>query len=123
MLYKSIIDRAVEQCSKSTHSQKHGAVIFKGKRLYSSGFNASNRSVRSINPIARRWKTSIHAEVAAIINAKKDLTGLDILVVRLNNKGQFMLSKPCQHCLDYIDYCSIRNIYYSIPYYPYILKM
>lgn len=123
MIPNSIISKAVDVCYKSEHSQKHGAVIFKGKRIYSMGFNTSSRSVKSINKIAQRWKTSVHAEVSAILNAKRDLNGLDILVVRMNNKRQFMLSKPCINCLSYIDYCGIRNIYYSTKEYPFIKKL
>ena len=121
-LYKSIIDKAVEAALKSNHTQKHGAVIFKGKRIYSIGFNHPNRSVRSVNPIAQKWKTSVHAEIASILNAKRNIANFDILVVRLNNKNQLMMSRPCTNCLVYLDYCGIRNIYYSIDHYPYIVK-
>lgn len=115
-----IMDKAVEICLKSTHTQKHGAVIFKGKRIYSTGYNNPSRSVKSLNLNANKWRTSIHAEIACVLNAKRALNGLDILVVRLNNKNQFQLSKPCKHCLAYLEYCGIRNIYYSIDKYPYI---
>lgn len=123
MIPQSIINKAVDVCLKSSHNQKHGAVIFKGKRIYAVGYNEPSRSVRSVNPTAQRWKTSVHAEVTAILNAKRDLHGLDILVVRLNNKKQFMMSKPCSHCQAYIDYVGIRNIYYSIMEYPFIEKL
>ena len=116
----SIIDKAVESANKSQHQQKHGAVVFKGKRIYSIGYNIPNRSVKSLNPNACRWKTSIHAEVAAILSAKRDVSGLDILVIRMNSKNQFMLSKPCSYCRNYLDYCGIRNVYYSITSYPFI---
>lgn len=123
MIYQGIIDKAVEEALKSTHQNKHGAVIFKGKRIYAIGYNQPSRSVRSINPIAKRWNTSVHAEVASILNSKRDLQGLDILVVRMNNKKQFRYSKPCIFCLNYIDYCGIRNVYYSVDYYPYIEEL
>jgi deoxycytidylate deaminase len=123
MISQSIINKAVEECKKSLHHQKHGAVIFKGKRIYSTGFNEPSRSVKSLNPTAAKWKTSIHAEVAAIINAKRDISGLDILVIRMSNKNQFMLSKPCKHCQDYLKYAGIRNIYYSTIEYPFMEKL
>lgn len=118
-----IIDRAIEESLKSEHQNKHGAVIFKGKRIYSFGYNQPSRSVKSINRIAKRWHTSVHAEVAAILNAKRDLNGLDLLVIRVNNKNQLRYSKPCSYCLEYITYCGIRNIYYSIDSYPYIEEL
>lgn len=123
MIYQSIIDKAVDEALKSNHQNKHGAVIFKGKRIYSIGYNQPSRSIRSINPIAKRWNTSVHAEVASILNAKRNVQGLDMLIVRVNNKKQFRYSKPCFHCLNYIDYCGIRKIYYSIDSYPYIEEL
>ena len=123
MIYQSIIDKAVEQCLKSDHNQKHGCVIFKGKRIYSVGYNVPNRSVKSMLSEYRRWDTSVHAEVSAILNAKRDIQGLDILVIRLNSKKQFMMSKPCIHCMAYLDYVGIRNIYYSVIEYPFIERL
>lgn len=117
---QSIINKAVEECLRSTHNPRHGAVIFKGKRVYSVGYNTAHRSVKSIKPNSLKWDTSVHAEVAAILNAKRDLHGFDMLVVRLNNKRQFMLSKPCVHCQAYLEYVGIRNVYYSILNYPFI---
>lgn len=117
------IELAIQQARRSEHKNKHGAVIFKGKRIYSFGYNQPSRSVKSINRIAKRWHTSVHAEVAAILNAKRDLNGLDILIVRINNKDQFRYSRPCNHCLQYIQYCGLRKIYYSIDRYPYIEEL
>lgn len=118
-----VIDKAVENATLSQHQQKHGAVIFKGKRIYSVGYNQPSRSVKSINKKAQKWATSVHAEVACILNAKRDVSGLDILVVRVNSKHQFSLSKPCIKCLTYLEYCGIRNIYYSIISYPFIERL
>ena len=120
MINQSIIDKAVDAAEHSQHSSKHGAVIFKGKKIYSIGYNQPSRSVKSLHHKANKWQTSIHAEVAAILNAKRDISNLNILVVRINNKSQFLLSKPCSHCLDYLDYCGIKNVYYSILEYPFI---
>lgn len=113
----------MEITQRSVHSSKHGAVIFKNKRIYSVGYNQPFRSVKSVNPIARKWETSIHAEIDCIIKARRELKGLDLLVVRINNKGQFLLSKPCSYCLNYIDYVGIKNIYYSILEYPFIERL
>lgn len=123
MIHQFIIDKAVEIAKNSQHSSKHGAVLFKSKKIYSTGYNQPFRSVKSLYPKARKWATSIHCEVACILNAKRDISGLDMLVVRINNKGQFLLSRPCNHCLEYLDYCNIRNVYYSILEYPFIEEL
>jgi deoxycytidylate deaminase len=123
MIQNSVIRAAVDAALKSTHKQKHGAVVFKGKKIYSTGFNHPFRSIKSVKPNSQKWRTSVHAEVSAILNAKRDVSGYDMLVVRINDKGQFMLSKPCINCLNYLDYCDIRNIYYSVVPYPFIERL
>ena len=102
----------MDEATKSEHKQQMSAVIFKGKTVYSKGHNHSSRSVRSINKNFCRWPTSIHAEVDAIIKAKRDLKGMSILIIRVKN-NMLKLAKPCRHCLSYLTYVGIKNIYYS----------
>ena len=123
MLHRFIIEKAIEAAKQSEHASKHGAVIFKGKRIYSIGYNQPSRSVKSLSPKAAKWSTSIHAEVSAILNAKRNIEKLDLLVIRVNNRNQLLLSKPCGHCLAYLNYCGIRDIYYSTDFYPYIERL
>lgn len=114
---------AVEEAKKSTFNPKVGAVIFNKGIFISSGHNNANRSIKKHHPKFRKTKYSIHAEVDAITKAKTDLKNKSILVVKINKKDEFRLSKPCNYCLEYLKYVSIKNCYYSIPYYPYIKKM
>jgi deoxycytidylate deaminase len=90
-----------------------GCVIFKGKRIVSTGYNVACRSVRSINRKFIKFPGSIHAEVAAILAAKQDLKGCDILVVRLGKMGLLAQAKPCPMCMNYLDYVGIRQVWYS----------
>ena len=104
---------AISEAEKSQHKQRVGAVIFKGKRVISKGYNHSERCVRSITKEFCRWPWSIHAEVDSILKARCDLRGTSMLVVRINQKGELRLAMPCQHCLNYISYVSIRHLYFS----------
>lgn len=109
--FSSILKLAIEEASKSNHKQRIGCVIFKGKRIISSAHNA----VRS-NKIPHKFKNfleSSHAEAQCIIKARRNLKDYDILVVRLNNKGEMLLAKPCEFCQDFIDFVGIRNVYYT----------
>jgi deoxycytidylate deaminase len=102
---------AIEEAKKSEHKHKIGAVIFKGKRIVSSAHNA----VRC-NKIPRQFKSwiqSLHAECGAIIKAKKDLKGYSIIVIRLNNKNELMMSKPCSLCESFIEYVGVKEVYWS----------
>jgi len=118
-----LINLALSEAHKSTHKQKIGCVIFKNKRILSKGYNTAQKSVKKLHPKFQGYPYSVHAEVAAIINAKKDLKGSSMLVIRINNKNQFRLSKPCSKCMSYIEYVEIKNVFYSIDEFPYIVSL
>jgi len=118
-----LIKLAINETIKSDHKQMIGAVIFDKKRILSKGYNTCQRSVKNLHPKFQGFPYSVHAEVDAIIKARTDLKGSSILVIRLNKKNQFQLSKPCKKCLEYLNYVGIKNIFYSIPNFPYIIKM
>lgn len=120
-LNNNIIDLAVKEALKSQCHHKIGAVIFKGSKIISSGHNYALKSVKHLRPKFQKWPGSVHAEVDAIIRARTDLRRTSIVVVRVNNSNKFLLSKPCKWCMSYIEHVGLKNIYYSVPYYPYII--
>ena len=105
---------AVDEAKKSVHKQRIGCVIFSKNRIVSKGYNTAQKSRSSITKKFLRWKGSIHAEVEAILQARTDLKGMSILVVRINKVGMLRLARPCEHCLAYLAYVGIKHIYYSI---------
>ena len=107
-----ILNRAIDEAKKSQHSARMGAVIFNKSRIISVGHNFKG-SRRKLHPRFTRYQDSIHAEVGAILNARTNLSGCSILVVRINKEEQLRLAKPCQKCKMYLDYVGIKNIYYS----------
>ena len=113
---KTIIDAAILSAQRHEVGRfKVGAVIYDKRRLISFGTNHLERSVRSYNRKYVQFEGKIHAEVMSIINAKTDLQGYSIVVVRVNKKGQLRMSKPCEFCMGYIHSVGIRtkDIYYS----------
>jgi len=123
IITNNLINIAINEAHKSNHKQKVGCVIFNKKRILSKGHNTSQKSLRKLHPKFQRYPFSVHAEVDSIIKARKDLKGSSILVIRINKKNQFRLSKPCLKCLQYIRYVGIKNIFYSISYFPYIIQL
>lgn len=102
---------AMEEAKQSDHKFKIGAVIFKGKRIVSSAHNA----IRS-NKIPYQFKTwmeSLHAECGAIIKAHKDLKGYSMIVVRINNKNELMMAKPCELCEGFINHVGIKEVFWT----------
>jgi len=68
-------------------------------------------------------RISIHSEEHVIsdipINKKSKLLPINILVFRIGVGGVIKNSKPCKHCLEFMQQCPkikryyIKNIYYS----------
>lgn len=110
----TLIKKARQETQKSNHAQfKFGVVIFNKNKILSTGTN-SIRAARNLHPRFFRWPGSVHAEVAAILNAKTDLTGSSIFIIRINKAGDLMYSRPCKYCLRYIKKVGIKKIIYSI---------
>ena len=122
-MHKRIVEAAILSAEKSTYLQRVGCVIFKRTKVVSTGFNSVLKHRKKLNPVYQKWPGSVHAEVDAIINAKTDLKGCNLLVIRINKQGEFRLAKPCKECQKYIDYVGIRKVYYSDNVYPHIKEL
>lgn len=110
---KSLKNKALEIARKSPHRIKMGAVIFKKNRIISTGFNHPMRSAKHLHPIYQQWRGSIHAEVSAILSARTDLKGCNIIVVRVNRFGEIRNSEPCSHCYAYLWDVGIRRVFFN----------
>ena len=100
--------RAFEIARKSTQRYMHGCVIMHRGAVVAESCNyivpASNHS------------HSIHAEVGAIIRAKKArcrLSECTLYVTRLSSRSEPMLSKPCEACSKYISDHGITRVYFT----------
>lgn len=107
------IQMCVRLAEKSSLTHKHGCVIVdtKSGEIVSKGFNQRLNNHAHVS--------SLHAEIAAIKNAKKhrikDMS-CDMYIVRIGKvDGVLRYSKPCSHCSGVIKTRTrLRNIYYSI---------
>lgn len=113
---------AMEEAEKSDYKIKIGCVIFDKGKFISKGHNCK-RHHRSLHPTFYKYRGEIHAEMNAIINAKRDLKNTSLLVIRVNNQNQFRLAKPCLMCMKYIEHVGFKNIFYSNNSFPYIVKL
>jgi deoxycytidylate deaminase len=113
MKLDKFVNLAIDQAKLGDHKHRCGAIIFKGDRIISTGHNSILKSVRKLHPKFYHWPGSIHAEVAAISHARRNLKGMDILVVRINRVDKLMYAKPCVNCMKYIEYVGIDKVYYS----------
>ena len=108
-----VMQECLNQCLQSTYTHKIGAVIFKSKRILSSGHNAIRTS--SIPDKYKQYKCSIHAEQAALLNLEwKRLKGMSILVLKVSAKlHKLGNAKPCLMCQRMLNHVGIKHIWYS----------
>lgn len=100
---------ARKSSKKSDHKHKLGAVVVKGNKVLSLGFNKVKTHPKS----PHNFKT-IHAEFDAINEVKyDDLRNADIYVYRETKDGKMADSFPCQYCQQLIEMYEFRNIFYT----------
>ena len=109
---RKYLQRCARLAERSSLTHKHGCVIVdtKSGEIISQGFNCRLNNHAHVH--------SLHAEIAAIKNAKKELLNgieCDMYIVRLGLQGNMRYSKPCKRCSCVIESRTrIRHIYYSI---------
>ncbi len=105
-----IIREAYKTAQKAQSDFKHGAIIYDKNTIIAKGFNIPRKS----HPQGSGIFSSVHAEVMAILNAvktRKDLSKLEILIIRINKRNQFLLSKPCEDCMNLIKRLGLNPIW------------
>ena len=104
---------AKKQAGNSTYIYKLGAVIVKGQRVLSTGFNSISHC--SVN----NFRNSRHAEMDAILklmhrhNGLVSLAGSTLYVTRVTQTGRSAMAKPCKKCMDLIRSVGIREVIYT----------
>lgn len=99
---------AKRKAEKSKQSYKLGAVIAKGNKIISTGYNKKQINLK----FGSGYNKTLHAEGDAIRNAiknKKCLKGTTIYIWRKNDR----LSKPCKCCHKHIKKYGIKKVVYS----------
>jgi dCMP deaminase len=83
-------------------STKCGCVIAEGNRIVSLGYNGYPASVKDSNDTREdKLEKTIHAEVNAILHAKRDLSGCSLYVVPM---------QPCARCASIVIQSKISRI-------------
>ena len=108
-----VLNKCIEEAISSDFKLKVGAVIFKGKRIISSGHNGSRHC--RIHPRYQDYPNSLHAEQDALIGMDwNNVRGCNIIVIRVNPSGKLAESRPCDKCYELLKYVGIKKVYYSL---------
>jgi deoxycytidylate deaminase len=104
---------------------RHAAVLAKGGRILSSGFNSKKTHPHAP---ARHGAKTIHAEIAALLplgvirrrpGTLEDVEDFTLYIARTGKTSAPLLSRPCEICWDEIRRLGILRIVYTIEVAPY----
>lgn len=104
---------AAREAMKSSFKQHRlGAVIVKGSRVLSTGFNKHGYNSYNHTP-------TMHAEASAVLKLLKqrrlaDLVGSEIYVTRYTKGGRVGLARPCPDCTNLLKSVGIRRVHYTV---------
>lgn len=89
---------------------RHGALVVLGGAVQGMGVNKSTN-----NPHIHKnlHFLSEHAEMAALRRCKRT-KGATIYIARINNRGEQMMSRPCDKCMRLIRAAGIKKIVYTV---------
>jgi deoxycytidylate deaminase len=103
------LNLAIRTASRSTHHMRVGALIVKGNKLLSKGYNQMRT-----HPKAQTAWQRIHAELDALLHMTSDETrGATMIVVRLTKTGLLAMSRPCSVCYSMLQLAGFKSVVYS----------
>lgn len=97
---------------------KVGACLVVGKSIL-KGYNKPKTHTEYANP-SKHVRLSIHAELDCL--NKTSVTEGGIIYVYREVHGFPAMSRPCEHCMEFLKEAGIEEIYYSVPEYPFWRK-
>lgn len=105
------IKKAAKAAKNSNMKHKLGAIIFDNKNS-ATGYNRKF----SVQCKTKPTHFSIHAEEMAIIRANRfpsfSFKNSTLVIIRINKKGHYQKSYPCEHCQSLIKKYNIKKVYY-----------
>ena len=120
MEIKHFYERIINELSNNDSSFEnnymvHAYVLDSHNRIISKGINSYQKTYpmqfRLANKTDRPHRNYLHAEIAALVKARKESYG--ILVIRITKSGLIRMARPCNICILAIKEAGIKNVYYS----------
>lgn len=101
---------------------KHCAVIVRGGKILSVGYNRRGWNGLSEHYRANDYSCTVHAEADAIISKRRKIRfeGAKIYVVRLKAFGLVGNSKPCVMCSQMLKSYGFKRVHYTTDEFPFI---
>lgn len=104
-----MLSRCLSIAENSNCKQKHGALIYKGGRVLSTGFNTTRNQHPTM--LINTSDYTVHAEIAAMRQLDaSDLRGATIYIGRIGRSRPALNSMPCPDCASYIEAAGIKRV-------------
>ncbi len=107
---------------KQTGMRFHVAFILNGSKIIAIGFNNYNKSNRTCARYksslkhVEKYEACIHAEVDATAKIKyrdHNPKHLVLISIRINNKNQIDMARPCPNCAYHLGIWGYKKVFYS----------
>lgn len=92
---------------------RHGAIVVRGGSVLGAGVNKRKNNPANIEEHLITTSCGDHAEVSALKRTSNP-KGATLYVVRVNNFGEFINSKPCANCQIALDKAGVRRVVWSV---------
>jgi deoxycytidylate deaminase len=99
---------ALSQAKKSPMNHKHGAVIWKGKKILAAGYNYH---MPAPGVISRKF--SIHSERDCLNGLRAhQIHGSSMLAIRITSAGSLSHGAPCKGCKKLLKRKGIKKVFW-----------
>ncbi len=90
---------------------RHGAVLVKGSVRNVSTNKDNYCSFAARFQKQHDGKTTLHAELGAILGVDRSITeGATVYVARIGKEGDYKISKPCQMCHEALKHVGVKKV-------------
>jgi hypothetical protein len=100
-----------------TFAVKKGRILKIGRNNYNKQHNAKRfgeyKAFKTSN-VESKYIPCIHSECDVFRKLNLDSwSGIEVVNVRLNNKGNLRFAMPCKNCINVLNYFQPKRIFYS----------
>lgn len=111
--YMDLARRTAQQSAFPDY--RHGAVLVKGSVRNVSTNKNNYCSFGSRFQKNHEGRTTLHAELGAILGVDRNITeGATVYVARIGKKNNYKISKPCSMCHQALKFVGVKRVVYTI---------
>lgn len=104
------IELALKLAQQSTYHQQIGCVVIKKNRIVGVGFNKGQKT----HPKSKHAFKSIHAELAALLNAgQENAYKATVVIARKYKDNTLANAHPCPSCMLLLKEMRVKRIVYT----------